>query len=220
MSDVAYDVEQIRKYLQGRLSEEEEILFQDRLARDPLLVRELEQSLRMRQGLRQLQAEGYFARPVRRTTDAYAQSLLRWLPLAAAAVIAVVCLDVWREAPQPLLTTAAGAPVEQTFNLIPMRGADDDTLSLPAHGNVEFRARPQTLIATSYRITLLRDGKRLDSVVVAAADTEQYLDVFADSARLAPGRYLLQIESASAEPPGPPVTYSFTLQRHEGAPAR
>jgi hypothetical protein len=215
MTDVTYDLEQIRKYLLGRLSEDERLLFQDRLARDPRLVRELEQTLRMRQGLQQLHAEGYFARRSPRMSDSRTKSLLHWLPLAAAAVIAVVCVDVGRQAPPPLLTAASGEPASQ-LHLVPMRGPQQKA-HLPPSGNVEFRARPETLTSTSYRVTLLRDKKPLGSVVVASVDADGYLDAYAESARLAPGDYSLQISSDAGDALG---VVDFTLLPPEARPIR
>ena len=60
--DVGRDFERMRDYIEGRLSEEEHRAFEERLARDPELVRELERSLQMQEGLLQLHSQGYFNR--------------------------------------------------------------------------------------------------------------------------------------------------------------
>ncbi|HXY96819.1 MAG TPA: hypothetical protein VEH00_07570, partial [Steroidobacteraceae bacterium] len=62
MIDVERDFERMRDYADGRLADDERRTFEDRLLRDPELVREFEQTLRLREGLEQLKQQAYFAR--------------------------------------------------------------------------------------------------------------------------------------------------------------
>jgi len=221
MNDVVRDLEQIRNYLHGRLSEEEELLFQDRLAREPSLVRELEQSLRIREGLRQLRAHGYPPTPAPRHADAQPGGLLRWLlPAVAAGILATVCINIWWDQASVLIASArvtAGAPrppITQ-FSFVSMRDAAYPRLTLPASGLIEFRAAPETLRATSYRMTLIRRQERLEQRIGSLGgltlQEDGYIHGFAESARLTPGSYSLRIES-DGEGTGEPLEYLFLLQ--------
>src|SRR5215469_2776524 len=92
MMDLGRDFERMRDYVVGRLPEDEYRAFEERLGRDPELVRELEQSLRLREGLAQLQEQGYFAR----TPAARARSWT-WLPALAAAAVLALVMFLWVE---------------------------------------------------------------------------------------------------------------------------
>src|SRR5260370_32059270 len=94
MIDGGRDFEQMQDYVVGRLSDEERRTFEDRLVRDPDLVREFEQSLRLREGFQQLRAQGYFERSAPR-----ARGFRIWPAALPAAAIAGGALFLW---PQPL----------------------------------------------------------------------------------------------------------------------
>ena len=55
------DFTTMQEFIVGRLSDDEHRAFEERLVREPALVRELEQSLQIREGFQQLRAQGYFA---------------------------------------------------------------------------------------------------------------------------------------------------------------
>jgi hypothetical protein len=200
MTAAARDIEQIQSYLAGRLSEEDELLFQDRLAREPLLVRELEQSLGMRQGLKQLQAEGYFATRAPRVKSSRPGNLMHWLlPLAAAAVVAVVCFNIWWEKGSVLTASPImGRAADVHFNFVAMRGAERPRLQLPAGGLIELDASPGMLDAKTYRLTLIREldstRQSVGSVTGIAVAQGDILRSYVEASRLTPGNYLLLIE--------------------------
>ncbi|MBV8909400.1 MAG: hypothetical protein JOZ89_01435, partial [Gammaproteobacteria bacterium] len=83
MIAAARDLELMQDYIVGRLSEDERRAFEYRLVREPALVRELEDSLQIREGLRQLRAQGYFTRAASR-----GRRFLPWVPALAAAALA------------------------------------------------------------------------------------------------------------------------------------
>jgi len=58
MMDATSDLDRVRDYLVGRLSDEDRRSFEERLARDPELSREFEQALELRAGLKELQSQG------------------------------------------------------------------------------------------------------------------------------------------------------------------
>src|SRR6267378_7672336 len=90
MIDVGRDFERMRDYVVGRLADDERRTFEDRLVRDPELVREFERSLRLREGLEHLRAQGYFEKSVQR-----ARGFRIWPAALAAATIAGVALFLW-----------------------------------------------------------------------------------------------------------------------------
>src|SRR5262249_28041610 len=145
------------------LSDEEYRAFEERLGRDPELVRELEQSLRLREGLAQLQEQGYFAR----TPAARARSWT-WLPALAAAAVLALVMFLWVEPsrvpagvpgrPAALLSVAGDRLPAKTFTFLATRDDSVPRLELPASGLIELRAAPAGRTAQSnYRVTLLRE---------------------------------------------------------------
>ncbi len=73
--------------------------------------------------------------------------------------------------------------------------------SWPGRGAIEFRAEPTSAAGSSgYRVTLLRatnTGVRpLGTAAVPAIGADGYLHVYADAARLDPGRYILRVQDA------------------------
>lgn len=226
MTDPSRDVERIRDYLVGRLSEDERIAFQDRLARDPTLVREFEQSRRLRDGLRELRAQGYFATATAHARNQRARGLWHPLRVAAAAVIVGASLMVvWRVnhgssvlTALPTTRPASGAAplIAAHFTFVSMRDGKSPRLALPSSGLIELRAAPETRTAASYRVTLIRNpeggaAQRLGVVTRLRLEVDGYVHCYADSARLAPGSYGLQVEPEGASPAGTQV-FLFVLQ--------
>lgn len=205
MLDVSRDPERIRDYLAGRLSEEENHAFGERLIRDPGLVRELERTLQMREGLQQLQDQQKFGAMRGRHWRV-------WLPaLAAAAAVAIIAVSLWvRTGTDTSVLGAtlasrfganATSEITARFTFVQMRGGAVPALALPARGAIEFRAQPATADAASgYRVTLLRErGSEAEprgSATVPAIGADGYLHVYADAARLEPGRYVLRVQDA------------------------
>ena len=217
--DVARDLERMQDYIVGRLPEEERRAFEERLMRDPGLVRELDQSLLLREGLAVLREEGYFARPVSRF-----RAFQSWVPtLAAAAVAGVALLFLWSRSagPEPLLmgsiepvSAGKSAPwVAAHFTFVSMRGSSATTLDLPASGLVEFRALPAAHAEGSrYHVTLTRQGDAAAEPVGDLAGLtlgeDGYVHAYADTARLTAGRYVLHVEGTS----GSAESFPFTLR--------
>ncbi len=197
----------LQDFIGGRLSDDESREFEDRLVRDPALARELEQSLRLREGLRQLRTRGYIG-----TTAASGSGFRTWLPAAlAAAAIGALALFLWPlrvAGPSPLLlaspATAATAdsvahPSATQFTFVSVRGGPVPDLDVPAAGLIEFRAAPSLHESVAhYRLTLARvkegSSETLASVGGLALSSDGYVHGYADAARLAPGSYSLRIE--------------------------
>jgi hypothetical protein len=228
----AKDFATLQAFIRGRLPEDERRAFEDRLTREPALVNELEQSLRMREGLRQLRARGYFDAAPRRAR------LRTWVPALAAAASVVLALFLWvsrAAAPAPLLLASleARAAADATslitahFTFVSMRGSSVPELDLPASGLIEFRAAPVTDSAVQrYRVSLVRQSAGSAAEPVAAlADlavgADGYVHCYADAARLTAGSYALRVQpdtdtgtASTAE------EFPFSLRPHATDPAR
>jgi hypothetical protein len=220
MTDITHDADEIRDYLVGRLSERERLVFQDRVARDPTLARELEHSLRLREGLRQLKGQGYFVMRDSERRSGAAVRLARWLPLAAAALVAVVCVGAWWElkAPESMLTASGEGSPSAQWTFISTRGDEVPRLELPAGGLIEFRIAPETAAAGTYRVTLMRrQAPAVSSLgtIEGRIGSDHYLHAYTSAARLSPGDYRLRIEHG--ESTLPPLEFAFRLTAAGGA---
>jgi hypothetical protein len=220
--DAGRDFERMQDYVVGRLSDDEQRALEDRLVRDPGLVHEFEQSLRLGEGLHQLRAQGYFD-----TAASRARGSRIWLPLLAAAAIAGLALFLGLRSstgPSPVLTaslesrTAGVAPsVTAHFTFVAMRESSTPDLDLPSGGVIELRAAPAThMTASGYRMTLVQQdegggSKPVGAVAGLALSADGYVHGYADASRLGPGGYMLRIEPDAATP-GTAEVFPFTLR--------
>lgn len=223
MIEVGTDFERMREYLAGRLSDEERQAFEDRLVRDPKLVREVEQSVQLAEGLTELRAQGYFAqqRPVAKRT------VPKWLPTLAAAAVAgvVIYLAVQGTSPPPPVLTASldslrgavSAPVSAHFTFVATRGSSTPSLDLPQSGVIEFRAAPGAAEnAGSYRVTLTRQGENgqpetVGELSAVSMSADGFVHGYADASRLRSGRYVLEVAQAT-QGAAAPESYAFELR--------
>ena len=227
MTDIGGDFLALRDYLAGDLPADQLRAIEDRLERDPKLVRELELHLRMREGLEEVQAEREHAMAAARRRELRAWSS----GLAAAAGCAGLALLLWSEqgAPgspvlqagaQPNRTSAAQPAIAAQFTFVPVRGAARPDLNLPASGLIEMRTSPgYTEGPGHYRVTLARqDAQGRPAAIGALAGLtigrDGYLHSYVDASRLAPGEYLLRVEPESKEA-DPGQVFQFAL-RAEG----
>jgi hypothetical protein len=223
------DFATLQDFIVGRLSDNERQMFEERLVRDPALVRELEQSLRMREGLQQLRARGYF-----KTARPRGTRLRVWLPALAAAASAGFVLFLWLSrsvGPSSILMASLGPlgaansrPVAAHFTFVSMRGASVPDLDLPAAGYIELRVAPDTLSAARrYRVSLVRQQNgTVEKSVAAVADlavgADGYVHCYADATRLAAGSYVLRMQP-DINIPGTPEIFPFTLRPRVIGPA-
>jgi hypothetical protein len=226
--DAGRDLERMQDYVVGRLSDDEHRAFEDRLVRDPALVHEFEQSLRLGDGLHQLRAQGYFDAAAPRAGGSRI-----WLPLLAAAAIAGVALFLWLQpstGPSPVLTaslesrsTGVAPSVAAHFTFVAVRDSSTPDLDLPAGGVIEFRAAPATHITASrYRMTLAQQdegggSKPVGAVAGLALSADGYVHGYADASRLGPGSYMLRIEPDAATA-GTTAVFPFSLRARAAHP--
>lgn len=213
----------LQDFIGGRLSDEECRAFEDRLVRDPTLARELEQSLRMREGLRQLRTRGYV-----RTVAPRRRSFRSWVPATlAAATVAGVALflsqlrvpgptSLLLASPEGRTATNAATRIAAHFTFVTVRGGAVPNLVLPAAGLIEIRAAPSVRENIEhYRLTLVRAqqggaAETVASVDGLALDTDGYVHGYADASRLAPGSYVLRLR-ADTDTPAPADVFPFNL---------
>jgi hypothetical protein len=199
MMDLTHDYERMRDYIAGRMSDEERRAFDDRLLSEPALVRELEESLQLREGFEQLQAQGY---PRQRT---WRPQIGRWfLPALAAAAIAGIALLLRAQlvtVPLPVLsaTPENSSSITARFTFVSMRDGAVPELRLPSSGLIEFRAAPPLRQTPgAYRATLAREESGSSNIVgtvgAVAPGADDYVHSYADASRLEGGNYVLRIE--------------------------
>jgi hypothetical protein len=226
--DVARGFERIRDYLVGRLSLDERRTFEERLLRNPELVREFEQSLRLREGLAQIRAPGYLE-----TGASRAKSVGIWLTALVAAALAGLALFLWvpRTMPSPVLMASpesrpagVGAPeVTARFTFVSLSDNSMPNVDVPPEGLIELRAAPAARTpGLRYRVTLLQqeDGgstQVVGTVAGLALSPDGYVHCYADAVRLRPGSYVLRID-ADTEHPATALTFLFNLRAGGGDP--
>jgi hypothetical protein len=218
MIDVGRDLERIRDYVAGRLPAAEQRAFEERLAHDPDLVRQLELSERLREGLERLRDSGELDRAMRGATRRH----WAW-GVGLAATVAGVALTLFMQPGTlrgrvPLSSTAppAGAAARLTF--VTMRGKPEaPVLELPARGVVELRAsRPAAASGARYRLTLERIGTgALRSGVGELGGLEPGSDslvhAYVDADALAAGEYELRVQ-AEGDPGAGAERFGFSLR--------
>lgn len=233
MIDVGRDLERMHDYVVGRLSDDERRVFEDRLMRDPELVRDLEHSLRLQDGLLQLEAQGYFtpaARPEasRPTAGTRRFRVKSWLPALLAASVAAVALFLWvqpRMTASGVLSASADRPAAGPFAFVAWRSNLSPNLALPLAGPIELRVQPAAhATVPSFRVTLLSQDQKNEQSVPRPVGTlaglkpgeDGFIRFYADSARLAAGPYQLRVEPDAG---GAAESFAFTL-RGSSAPSR
>jgi len=223
--DAQRDFATIQDFLVGRLSDNARRAFEDRLVRDPELVRELEQSLRIRAGLQQLRTQGYFDKAASRS-----RSYLFWVPALAAAALAGVALflplsRVTGSTPILIASLESGMgtrtdvsrSVVAQFTFVSVRGDSAPKLDLPSVGLIEIRAAPGTdQTVHRYSVTLVRQDEGGFAHPVAtlsslAMGTDGYVHCYADAALLAAGSYVLRLQPDN-DAPGIAEAFPFKLR--------
>ena len=203
----------IARYLAGQLSAAEENGFEEYAASHPEIFREVESTLRMKEGLAVLRDRGEL------------QALLRvrdWRPsfaAAAAAVLVVLALGVWtwRHAVAPITPVMASLPgfvgrdsgslpVVATYILVRSRGESPAAeIRAPAQrAAIQIRILPSVFVVGGrYRATLQRIEAGGEKTLVrdiggleAAAD--RFVTLYLDSAQLTKGRYEIALAESDS----------------------
>jgi hypothetical protein len=215
MIDVARDFQRMQDYIVGRLSGDELRLFEDRLARDPELVREFEQSLRLKEGLEQLR------RQKRLASAAPLRTVLRiTLPLLLAATLAAVALLIRPQLlpvrPPVLLAalpaTGAAHAGSSPLYLLSYRGDSSAATHRVATSDLIEVYVERPVDAPQARLSLRREDSTtlIGAALTVDVSREGPLHAYLDGAKLSPGGYVLTVQPVGG-PPQPPRSFPFTL---------
>ena len=208
MATPGRDALAVRDYVAGRLSDVERDAFEERLLSEASLVQDLDESLRLREGLEVLREQevlGTLSKPRRRGFN-------RAWSYASAAALAVVVVSVavyFGNGSRPIVAVSLGAlagsnpplAVVERYTFAEMRAeASSRDLGLPASGALELRAlTPVTDASRKFRVTLSRVRTQKASQIGKAEhlvpDAEGFVAIYADASRLEPGDYWLSVES-------------------------
>jgi hypothetical protein len=207
----------IARYLAGQLSEAESAAFEAHYTAHHEVVREIEHTLRLKEGLAVLRDRGEL--------DALLQRRTYWRPaMGLAAGIAVLVVGVWLWMGQttvaPIVGTVAalvdpqGKPlhVASTHMLVRTRGpAPVVEIPLPRErGAIELQMIPSSRSDDGDRYRVLLGQLDATNAVTPIAETraianpaDGFVTAYLDSARLQSGRYAIEITPEGASPGAP-----------------
>jgi hypothetical protein len=209
------------RYLADQLTEAECAAYEARFLEDPETVAELEATARLKIGLQRLRRNGELSELI---AGAAAPPPTRTWMLAMAASVAAVVIGVslWfpRTGPMsvPVLASAASAfkdpsghslSVLATAPLFRTRAEKyDAVIELPAtRGAIKLRVLPSTPAASArYQASLsrIKDDDTSERIVaiedLKPSAEDGFVDLYADSSLLTPGRYQLILTRAAGGP--------------------
>ena len=200
------------RYLAGQLSEADSAAYEAHFATDPEALAELEATARLKIGLQRLRSSGELSELL--TAAPTGSHTRTWmLAMAAGIAAAVIGVSLWfpRSGPlhSPVLASAAsvfkdrnghGLSVIATAPMFRTRAEKyDAVIELPAtRGAIRLRVLPSTPANTAhYQASLSRiaDDNSTERGVslsdLRPSTDDGFVDVYADSSLLTPGRYQL-----------------------------
>jgi hypothetical protein len=214
MDATPMDADVIASYLAGRLPEGESADFEQRVAEHPEVCREIEQVLRLKEGLARLRERGELDALLR------APAPRRWIPYAAAASVALATLAsvLWLQLRSQTVEMLYVSPNEMaarhhatmavrgSYVLARTRGVAGTTeVRLPAEaGAIELRivpsgASPQTRYSVSLRrLDGTLGGKALAQIDAGSPAPDGYVTIYIKSSQLTPGDYELSLTPADS----------------------
>jgi hypothetical protein len=215
----------VQDYIAGRLSEPELTAFEDRLLVDAALVRDIEETLKLREGLEILRERNDLGVSVRPQRHSFRTHRLAAAAVAALLLIAL-CVSVYIGKRSPTLVAAsvgelrAGATlmVAEHYSFASMRAASETPdLALPTSGALELRALTRGAGAgRSFRATLEKTLNsqpiRIGEADHLAPDADGFVSIYTDASKLEPGDYFLAVKS-DIDDKSPEERFSFKLHR-------
>ena len=200
------------RYLAGQLSEAECVAYEAHFATDPDALAELEATARLKIGLQRLRRSGELSELIA-SAGSHSPNRTWMLAMAAGVAAAVIGISIWfprtGNVTSPVLASAAsvfkdhsghGLSVMATAPLFRTRAEKyDAVIELPAtRGAIRLRVLPSNPAETArYQASLARlqdDNTAARGVTIAdlrPSSDDGFVDVFADSSLLTPGRYQL-----------------------------
>jgi hypothetical protein len=201
----------MERYVSDRMSLEEAAAFEARCESDPAFAAALEERLRFREGLTQLEESGRLASLL----DEPWWKRRAGLQAIAAALVLSVFAAWWFVTLQPrpmlLAQVDAGVPVVQTRMLMQLRGGDQPVVvTLPLDGMLELKMLPNGESSSRQWEVQLSPG---DTALVLQEDAAGQLTAYLDGSRLEPGSYQLE-----ARPTQGNTVERFTLEVKRSTP--
>lgn len=209
MSRAVGSVESVQDYIAGRMTDADRQEFENQLIDDPSLARELETSLRLREGLEILRDRHKL--PPQTARRRRSAMLAIGASTAAASVLLMVYLGLRHARPSsPVMAaslavmhehTIAPLLVSERYAFAKIRGAGElPVLDLPANGALELRALTSVTDASqTFLVSLERmQGQRtvrIGAVAHLTPDAEGFVAVYVDASNLEPADYWLNVES-------------------------
>jgi hypothetical protein len=213
IQSISEDPTRASRYLADKLTEAEREAYENRFLQDPEAVAEIEATARLKIGLSRLRESGELAELVG-GAGATHPNRTYLVALAASVVAVVISLSLWfprsTSAPTfPLLASVASAfkdhsghslAVVSTTPLMRTRAESyDAVIELPkTRGAIRLRVLPSTSSpGTRYDASLLRireDDTTEKAVSIGdlqPSAEDGFVDMYADSSLLAPGKYQL-----------------------------
>ena len=211
------------RFLAHQLSESERALIEAELRSNPDLIEELEAAARFKIGLQRLRDAGELDGLLAPRGSSWLRSLRGSAFAVAAVALVVVGAVLVRLSTVPMALAASAAelapgktadlPVSRTYLVIRRRAlAERVSIDLPATRQaIKLRIQPRPEVRAPYRVAITpvpgRGAATVAGVaVIETADRDGLVSVFADSARLRSGSYLLVISAASS-PGAAPDSY-------------
>ncbi len=238
MQNVIDDPTRAGRYLADQLSEAECAEYEAQFIEDPEAVAELEATARLKIGLERLRRSGELSELIAGTGAPH--SGRTWMFALAASIAAIVIgASLWFPrtslSPAPILGATASAfkdrsghslSVLATAPLFRTRAERyDAVIELPANrGAIKLRVLPSTPATSAhYQASLarIRDDDSSEKVVqiggLQPSQDDGFLDVYADSSLLEPGRYRLILTreaggSASGPQDAAPESDTFVIK--------
>jgi hypothetical protein len=228
------DAGSMRDYVEGRMSDAEREAFERRLLTDVNLVRGLEDSLRLREGLEVLREQKVLEGltfPRRRALH----MSFAWVSAGAVAALLLSVAFYYAKHSPPIIGASVAAlsaglgpapPVTERHAFAGMRAqALTPELALPPSGALELRAlTPVTKAGERFRVTLdLTLGQKISRIggeVHLVPDADGFVVIYANASRLQPGEYLLTIERDEPQGSASGERFGFRLVRTPGVPTQ
>jgi len=220
------------RYLADQLTESERSAYEAALEQDPEVLKELEATARLKVGLHRLREGGELEGLMRGSRVLRSPAVLA---MAAAVAAIVIGLGVWRfgfeSARTPLLAATLGVLHDRDGHTLPLGGtqvmfrkraeAYDAVIEVPPGQAVtELRVLPEAPLPTArYGVALTRvrtDGseEQLDMIDGLAPASDGFVSVYADSSKLSPGKYRLDLRRVDIRMP---AAESFSIKVVKGS---
>jgi len=238
MQSLIDDPTKASRYLADQLSEAECAEYEARFIQDPEAVAELEATARLKIGLRRLRRSGELSELI--AAGSPAGPTRTWMLAMAASIVAVaIGLSLWfprsHVSTRPVLASAAsaftdrsghGLSVLATTPLFRTRAERyDAVIDLPAtRGAIRLRVLPSTPADADkahYQaaLTRIKDDDTSEPPIAVGnlqpSSEDGFVDVYADSSLLSPGRYRLTLtREVDASASGESDTFVIKVNAH------